>query len=218
MTKKIIDDAQQRMKKSQDTFGHELTKIRTGRAHPVLLEHVMVNYYGNDVPINQAANVTVMDARTLSITAWDKSMIADIEKAILNSDLGLNPLSAGEVIRVPLPPLTEERRKELTKVVRNEAEKARVAVRNIRRDANTHLKPLVKDKTITEDDERRAEAEVQKLTDTHIAEIEKMLDVKDRHPLRWIAAVVVIIAVGAGTDCCHMAGSERFGSGRDIRS
>ena len=180
MTKDIIADANQRMNKSLETFGHELSKIRTGRAHPGLLEHVMVNYYGNDVPINQAANVNVMDARTLSITAWDKSMIPDLEKAIRNSDLGLNPVTTGELIRVPLPALTEERRKDLTKVVRNEAEKARVAVRNIRRDANAHLKPLVKEKTLTEDDERRAETEVQKLTDTHIAEIEKMLDVKEK--------------------------------------
>ncbi len=180
MTEDIIDDAQQRMKKSLDAFGNELSKIRTGRAHPVLLEHVMVSYYGNEVPINQAANVNVVDARTLGITAWDKNMVPDIEKAIRNSDLGLNPVTAGEVIRVPLPPLTEERRKELTKVVRHEAEKARISVRNIRRDANSHLKPLVKDKTITEDDERRAEAEVQKLTDAHIVEIEKMLEVKEK--------------------------------------
>ena len=180
MIKEIIDDADQRMNKSLEAFGHELSKIRTGRAHPSLLEHVMVSYYGNDVPINQAANVNVVDSRTLGITAWDKNMIPDLQKAILNSDLGLNPVTAGDVIRVPLPPLTEERRKDLTKIVRNEAEKARIAVRNIRRDANTHLKPLVKDKTITEDDERRAEADVQKLTDTHVADIEKMLDVKEK--------------------------------------
>lgn len=180
MIKEIIDDADQRMKKSLESFGHELSKIRTGRAHPSLLEHVMVSYYGNDVPINQAANVNVVDSRTLGITAWDKNMIPDLQKAILNSDLGLNPVTAGDVIRVPLPPLTEERRKDLTKIVRNEAEKARIAVRNIRRDANTHLKPLVKDKSITEDDERRAETDVQKLTDTHVAEIEKMLDVKEK--------------------------------------
>jgi ribosome recycling factor len=180
MIKDIIDDANQRMGKSLEAFGHELSKIRTGRAHPSLLEHVMVSYYGNNVPINQAANVNVMDARTLSISAWDKSMIPDLEKAILNSDLGLNPVTTGDLIRVPLPPLTEERRKELTKVVRSEAEKARVAVRNIRRDANTHLKPMVKDKTITEDEERRAEAEVQKLTDTRVAEIDKLLEVKEK--------------------------------------
>ena len=176
----IQKDARIRMGKSLESLRHELAKIRTGRAHPSLLEQVMVSYYGNNVPINQAANVNVMDARTLSITAWDKSMIADIEKAILNSGLGLNPVTTGELIRIPLPSLTEERRKDLTKIVRNEAEKARIAVRNIRRDANTHLKALVKEKTLTEDDERRAEAEVQKLTDTHVAEIEKMLEVKEK--------------------------------------
>ena len=180
MTKAIIEDAEQRMKKSLDAFGPELSKIGTGRAHPGLLEHVLVSYYGNNVPISQAANVNVMDARTLSITAWDKNMIPDLEKAILNSDLGLNPVTSGEVIRVPLPPLTEERRKDLTKVVRNEAEKARIAIRNIRRDANTHLKPMVKDKTITEDEERRAEADVQKLTDANVGEIEKMLTEKEK--------------------------------------
>jgi len=180
MTEDIIDDANQRMCKSRETFGHELSKIRTGRAHPSLLEHVMVSYYGNNVPINQAANVNVMDARTLSITAWDKGMIPDLEKAILNSNLGLNPVTAGELIRIPLPPLTEERRKDLTKIVRNEAEKARISIRNIRRDANTHFKALLKDKTITEDNERRAESDVQKLTDTHVAEIEKMLEVKEK--------------------------------------
>ncbi len=180
MSKEIINDADLRMKKSLDTFQHELSKIRTGRAHPGLLEQVLVSYYGNNVPINQAANVNVMDARTLSITAWDRNMIGDIEKAILNSGLGLNPVTNGEIIRIPLPPLTEERRKDLTKIVRNEAEKARVAVRNIRRDANAHLKPLVKDKMLTEDDERKAESSVQKLTDDKIAEIEKVLGVKEK--------------------------------------
>jgi ribosome recycling factor len=180
MTKDIIDDAKKRMQKSLEVFAHELSKIRTGRAHPGLLEHVIINYYGNNVPISQAANVNVMDSRTLSITAYDKNMIPDLEKAILNSDLGLNPVTTGETIRVPLPALTEERRKDLTKVVRNEAEKARIAVRNVRRDANTHLKPLVKEKTITEDDERRAEADVQKLTDSKVAEIEKMLEAKEK--------------------------------------
>ncbi|MBT7951896.1 MAG: ribosome recycling factor [Gammaproteobacteria bacterium] len=180
MTKEIIDDAKKRMQKSLEVFAHELSKIRTGRAHPGLLEHVMINFYGNNVPISQAANVNVMDSRTLSITAYDKNMIPDLEKAILNSDLGLNPVTTGETIRVPLPALTEERRKDLTKVVRNEAEKARIAVRNVRRDANTHLKPLVKEKTITEDDERRAEADVQKLTDSKVAEIEKMLEAKEK--------------------------------------
>jgi ribosome recycling factor len=180
MSKEIINDADLRMKKSLDTFQHELSKIRTGRAHPGLLEQVLVSYYGNNVPINQAANVNVMDARTLSITAWDRNMIGAIEKAILNSGLGLNPVTNGEVIRIPLPPLTEERRKDLTKIVRNEAEKARVAVRNIRRDANAHLKPLVKDKMLTEDDERKAESSVQKLTDDKIGEIEKVLETKEK--------------------------------------
>ena len=180
MTKDIIDDAKKRMQKSLEVFAHELSKIRTGRAHPGLLEHVMINFYGNNVPISQAANVNVMDSRTLSITAYDKNMIPDLEKAILNSDLGLNPVTTGEIIRVPLPALTEERRKDLTKVVRNEAEKARIAVRNVRRDANTHLKPLIKEKTITEDDERRAEADVQKLTDSKVAEIDKMLEAKEK--------------------------------------
>jgi len=180
MSKEIINDADLRMKKSLDTFQHELSKIRTGRAHPGLLEQVLVSYYGNNVPINQAANVNVMDARTLSITAWDRNMIGDIEKAILNSGLGLNPVTNGEVIRIPLPPLTEQRRKDLTKIVRNEAEKARVAVRNIRRDANAHLKPLVKDKVLTEDDERKAESSVQKLTDDKIGEIEKVLESKEK--------------------------------------
>jgi ribosome recycling factor len=180
MSKEIIGDAELRMHKSLDTFRHELSKIRTGRAHPGLLEQVLVSYYGNNVPINQAANVNVVDARTLSITAWDKNMISDIEKAILNSGLGLNPVTTGEVIRIPLPPLTEERRKELTKIVRNEAEKARVAIRNIRRDANAHLKPLVKDKVLTEDDERKAETSVQKLTDANIDEIDNILETKEK--------------------------------------
>ncbi len=176
----IIQNADQRMNKSVAALKHELVKIRTGRAHPSLLEHISVNYYGTEVPLNQAANINVLDSRTLSVTAWDKSTIPIIEKAILNSDLGLNPVTAGEVIRVPLPPLTEERRKELTKVVRAEAEKARVAVRNIRRDANHSLKNMIKDKDITEDDERKDEDQVQKLTDAHIAEIDKLLEDKEK--------------------------------------
>ena len=179
MTEAIIKDADQRMNKTMETLRHDLAKVRTGRAHPSLLEHIHVNYYGSEVPLNQAANINVQDARTLSITVWDKSMIQEVEKAILNSDLGLNPVTAGEVLRVPLPPLTEDRRKELTKVVRAEAEKARVAIRNIRRDANTHLKAAVKDKTITEDGERRAEEKVQKITDAHVATIDKMLEEKE---------------------------------------
>lgn len=179
MTEAIIKDADQRMNKTMETLRHDLAKVRTGRAHPSLLEHIQVSYYGSEVPLNQAANISVLDARTLSVTVWDKSMIQEVEKAILNSDLGLNPVTAGEVMRVPLPPLTEERRKELTKVVRSEAEKARVAIRNIRRDANTHLKAAVKDKEITEDDERRAEERVQKITDSHVANIDKMLEEKE---------------------------------------
>lgn len=179
MTEAIIKDANQRMNKTKETLRHDLAKVRTGRAHPSLLEHIHVTYYGSEVPLNQAANISVQDARTLSITVWDKSMIQEVEKAILNSDLGLNPVTAGEIIRVPLPPLTEERRKELIKVVRSETEKARVAIRNIRRDANAHLKSAVKDKDITEDDEHRAEEQVQKITDTHIAEVDKMLEEKE---------------------------------------
>ena len=180
MTKNIIDDADRRMNKSLETLKHEVAKIRTGRAHPSLLEHITVNYYGSDVPLNQAANINVLDARTLSITAWDKKSIPDIEKAILNSDLGLNPVTTGDLMRVPLPPLTEERRKELIKVVRTEAEKARVAVRNIRRDANHSFKNMIKEKSITEDDERKAEVNIQKLTDDHIAHIDKILEEKEK--------------------------------------
>lgn len=180
MTKEIISDADRRMNKSMEAFRHELAKIRTGRAHPSLLEHVTVNYYGSDVPLNQASNINVLDARTLSITPWDRKMVPDIEKAILNSDLGLNPVTTGDLIRVPLPALTEERRKELIKVVRNEGEQAKVAVRNIRRDANHSLKELIKEKSITEDEERKAEDKVQKLTDDHIAQIDKILEEKEK--------------------------------------
>ncbi len=179
MINDIVKDANLRMNKSIDAFRHELSRIRTGRAHPGLLEHVIVNYYGSDVPLTQTSNVGVQDSRTLAVTPWDKNMVPDIEKAILNSDLGLNPVTAGGVIRVPLPPLTEERRRELAKVVRGEAESARVAVRNIRRDANHHLKELVKDKEITEDEEHRAESEIQKLTDAHIENVEKLLQEKE---------------------------------------
>jgi len=183
MSKNIIKDADGRMNKTLDALQHEMAKIRTGRAHPSLLEHIHVSYYGSDVPMNQVANITVQDARTLSITAYDKSAIGNIEKAILNSDLGLNPVTAGEVIRVPLPPLTEERRKELVKVVRAEAEKARIAIRNIRRDANTSFKDMIKEKTITEDEEHRAEEKIQKLTDEHIEKIDKILEEKEKDML-----------------------------------
>ncbi len=179
MVEDIIRDAAQRMNKSLEVLRHELSKIRTGRAHTSLLEHVTVSYYGNEVPLNQAANINVVDAHTLGVTPWDKSTVPDIEKAILNSDLGLNPVTTGEIIRVPLPALTEERRKELIRVVKAESEKARVAVRNIRRDANHSCKDIIKEKLISEDDERKAEVKVQKLTDDHVAEIDKILAQKE---------------------------------------
>ena len=151
----IQNDARNRMTKSLESLRHELAKIRTGRAHPSLLEHVHVDYYGSEVPIGQAASVTVEDARTLSVTPWDKTMVAPIEKAILKSDLGLNPNTAGQVIRIPLPPLTEERRVDLGRIVHQEGENAKIAIRNIRRDANHHIKELLKDKDISEDEERK---------------------------------------------------------------
>lgn len=185
MTQNIIKDAEQRMKKSLEALKHELVKTRTGRANTSLLDHIMVNYYGSDVPINQVANINVLDSRTLSVSAYDKNAIPNIEKAILNSDLGLNPVTAGEVIRIPLPPLTEERRKELIKVVRAEGERARVAVRNIRRDANHSCKEMVKDKTVSEDEEHRAEESIQKLTDRYIEEIDSMLDSKEKEMMEF---------------------------------
>ncbi|HKJ51054.1 MAG TPA: ribosome recycling factor [Gammaproteobacteria bacterium] len=176
----IRQDARTRMGKSIEAFQAELSKIRTGRAHPSLLNHIHVDYYGSEVPVGQAANITVEDARTLAVTPWDKSMVAVIEKAIIKSDLGLNPSTAGSVIRVPMPPLTEERRKELVKVVRELAENARVAVRNIRRDANSDLKSLAKDKDISEDDEHRGQELVQQVTDGATDEIEELLQVKEK--------------------------------------
>jgi len=183
MVEEIISDAKTRMLKSIDSLKVEMSKIRTGRAHPSLLEQVKVKYYGSDTPLNQVASVNVVDARTLGINAYEKSSIPDIEKAIMNANLGLNPVTAGEVIRVPLPPLTEERRKDLIKVVRGEAEQARVAIRNIRRDANSSCKELVKEKMITEDDDRKAEGRIQKLTDEHIASIDKNLELKEAEML-----------------------------------
>lgn len=179
MIEDILKDADERMDKTLKALRSELSKIRTGRAHPSLLEHISVNYYGSQVPLNQAANISVLDARTLGVAPWDKNTVADIEKAILNSDLGLNPVTAGSVMRVPLPALTEERRKELTRVVRSEAEKARIAIRNIRRDANHHMKELLKEKMITEDEDRREEDKIQKMTDAHIKDIDQTLEVKE---------------------------------------
>lgn len=180
----MIDDikksAATRMAKSIESFHLELAKLRTGRAHTSLLDHVKVDFYGSVVPINQAANVTVQDARTLVVTPWDKSMVGPIEKAIMTSDLGLNPATSGTVIRVPLPSMTEERRKDMIRVVRNEAEGVRVVIRNVRRDSNTDLKDLLKEKEITEDEERRAQDEVQKLTDKYIAEVDKVLAEKEK--------------------------------------
>lgn len=180
MINDIRQDAEKRMKKTLETLEVDLTKIRTGRANVSFLDHVMVDYYGNSTPINQVASITNSDSRTLLVTPWEKNMVPAIEKAILTSDLGLNPSTAGNAIRVPMPALTEERRKEMIKVVRAEGEQARVAVRNIRRDANNHLKDLVKDKSISEDDERRATEVVQKLTDKFVAEIDKLLEDKEK--------------------------------------
>jgi ribosome recycling factor len=179
----IKQDARARMSKSLEALRHELAKIRTGRAHPSLLEHVHVDYYGNEVPIGQAASVAVEDARTLSVTPWDKSMVTKIEKAILTSDLGLNPSTAGSVIRIPLPPLTEERRKELGKVVHHEGENAKIAIRNIRRDANGHLKELLKEKEITEDEARKAELDIQEVTDVAVKKVDELVAEKEKELL-----------------------------------
>ena len=179
----IKKDARVRMTKSLESLRHELAKIRTGRAHPSLLEHVHVDYYGSEVPIGQAASVVVEDARTLSVTPWDKSMVGTIEKAILKSDLGLNPTTAGQVIRIPLPPLTEERRRELGKVVHAEGENAKIAIRNIRRDANAQVKELLKEKEITEDDERRAEQEIQDVTNLAVSKVDEIVAEKEKELL-----------------------------------
>lgn len=180
MVNNITKQATARMVKSIEALKQELTKLRSGRAHPSLLDHVKVPYYGNDVPLSQVANITVGDARMLVVTPWEKTLAPAIEKAILTSNLGLNPVASGAVIRVPLPALTEERRRDMLKVVRAEAETARVSVRNIRRDANTEVKHLLKEKKISQDEERRAEEDTQKLTDKHIAEIDKLLAEKEK--------------------------------------
>jgi ribosome recycling factor len=175
----IKKDAAERMAKSVAALNTELTKLRTGRAHTSLLDHITVEYYGSQVPLNQVSNVGVEDSRTLTVTPWDKEMVSVVEKAILNSDLGLNPATAGTVIRVPLPPLTEERRKDMIRIVRNEAEGGRVAIRNIRRDALGDVKDLLKEKMIGADDERRAQDEIQAITDKYVAEVDKLLAVKE---------------------------------------
>lgn len=183
MIEDIISDAKTRMLKSFEALKVEMSKIRTGRAHPGLLEQVKVNYYGTDTPLNQVASINVVDARMLAVNAFDKGSVPDIEKAIMNANLGLNPVTTGDSIRVPLPPLTEERRKDLIKVVRAEAEKARIAIRNIRRDANSSCKELAKEKLIGEDDERKAEEQIQKLTNENIATIDKSLEQKEAEML-----------------------------------
>jgi ribosome recycling factor len=180
MISEIKQQVEKKMQKAVEVLVNEMSKVRTGRANAALLDHVMVDYYGNETPLSQVANISAGDARTILVTPWEKNMIPTIEKAILTSDLGLNPVTVGHVVRVPLPALNEERRKELIKVVRGEAEHGRVAIRNIRRDANTQLKDLVKAKTISEDDERRGNDIVQKLTDQYIAAIDKELADKEK--------------------------------------
>lgn len=179
MIAEIKKSAEEKMKKTFEALKADLGKVRTGRAHTGLLDHIMVDYYGTQTPLSGVANVTLLDARTIGVTPWEKKLAGVIEKAIRDSDLGLNPSTVGETVRVPMPPLTEERRRDLVKVVHREAEGGRVAVRNIRRDANTHLKDLLKQKKVAEDDERRAQEDVQKLTDRFIAEIDKALAAKE---------------------------------------
>ena len=179
MLDEIKKDADNRMAKSVAALQQELTKIRTGRANTTLLDHITVEYYGSQMPLNQVANIGIEDSRTLIVTPWEKDMVQPIEKAIMTSDLGLNPVSAGTVIRVPLPALTEERRKDMIRIVRNEAEGGRIAIRNIRRDALHDAKEMLKEKMIGEDDERRAEGEIQDITDKHVGQIDKVLADKE---------------------------------------
>lgn len=180
MIPELKKTTESKMQKTIEALKLDLAKVRTGRAHTGLLDHVMVDYYGSPVPVNQVANVTLIDARTIGVQPWEKPMIAKVEKAIRDSDLGLNPASQGDVIRVPMPPLTEERRRDLIKVIKHEGEGAKVAVRNLRRDANGSLKDAVKAKTISEDDERRAQDDIQKLTDKSVVEIDKLLAQKEQ--------------------------------------
>jgi ribosome recycling factor len=179
MLEEIKKTADQKMQKSLEALKNDLAKVRTGRAHTGLLDHVMVEYYGSMVAVNQVANVNLGDARTINVQPYEKNMISKVEKAIRDCDLGLNPATNGDVIRVPMPMLTEERRRDLTKIVRTEGENAKVAIRNVRRDANDALKKMIKDKEISEDDERRAQDEVQKMTDKAVAEVDKLLQVKE---------------------------------------
>lgn len=175
----VKKSAEQKMQKTMEALKVDLSKVRTGRAHAGILDHIMVDYYGSAMPINQVANVNLLDARTIGVSPWEKKMAGVIEKAIRDSDLGLNPSTVGDLVRVPMPALTEERRKELIKVVKGEAENARIAVRNLRRDANNSLKDLLKEKSISEDEERRAQDDIQKLTDRYISEVDKILQAKE---------------------------------------
>jgi ribosome recycling factor len=184
MLEDLKKDARERMTKCVQTFQADLKKLRTGRAHPSLIEHLKVDYYGNDTPLNQVANIAVEDGRTLVVSPWEKTMVQAIEKAIHKSDLGLNPMTAGTIIRIPMPALTEERRRDITKVLRQDAEGARVAVRNVRRDVMNDIKDLLKEKLVSQDDEKRAEVEVQKLTDKHIADIEQLLTAKEKEVMQ----------------------------------
>jgi ribosome recycling factor len=177
-------DAAARMGKCVQNFQGDLKKLRTGRAHPSLIEHLKVDYYGSDVPLQQVASIAVEDGRTLVISPWEKNVVQAIEKAIFKSDLGLTPMTAGTVIRIPMPPLTEERRKEITKVLRHDAENARVAVRNVRRDVMNDIKDKLKKKLVSQDDERRAETDVQKLTDKHVADIDSLLAAKEKEVMQ----------------------------------
>ncbi len=180
MIPELKKNTESKMQKSLEALKHDLAKVRTGRAHTGLLDHVHVDYYGNMVPINQVANITLVDARTIGVQPWEKPMVGKVEKAIRDADLGLNPATQGDVIRVPMPLLTEERRRDLIKVVKHEGETAKVALRNLRRDANTHLKDALKKKEVSEDDERRAQDDVQRLTDRYVAEIDKLLAEKEK--------------------------------------
>jgi ribosome recycling factor len=180
MLEDIKKDARERMAKCVQTFQSDLKKVRTGRAHASLIEHLKVDYYGSEVPLQQVASIAVEEGRTLVVSPWEKSVVQAVEKAIFKSDLGLTPMTAGTVIRIPMPPLLRERRREITKVLRHDAENARVAVRNVRRDVMTDVKDMLKEKMISQDDERRAETEIQKLTDKHVADIEQLLTAKEK--------------------------------------
>ena len=180
----IMKDARERMAKCVQTFQSDLKKLRTGRAAPSLIEHLKVDYYGSEVPLQQVASIAVEDGRTLVVSPWEKTVVQAVEKAIFKSDLGLTPMTAGTVIRIPMPPLTEERRREITKVLRHDAEGARVAVRNVRRDVMSDVKDLLKEKKISQDDERRAEGEIQKLTDKHVADIDQLLAAKEKEVMQ----------------------------------